>query len=548
MLTGAVRARLAADQSLGAGSFFHHVRDVRPGDEEVLWCDPDFRCPDGHTETVLTLNHLANVVETYAGWYQANGVRPRDPVVVSSGSALGCVVNFLALTGLGAIPALVNGNLPAAVAAEYVGRLGAVGSFADAAHADVLRGAVAPDGIRFVATYDDVRPGDRASLPPGYPYQHHALDPVLITHSSGTTGDPKAVCVNHAGFFAATRYRLTQPLPQGYERVLSALPPSHNSGVTMVMLSLLTGMPARIMSTQDADAVLAAIEAFRPTMVAAFAGTYADLADRDLSRHDLSSVTVWYNSGDTAHRAHIRAIIQAGSHVENTGEGRRVVPGSIFHDGLGSSEMGHSLFRSIHRPGEEKPRRCIGKPYEFVEAVVLADDGATLPSHRIGRLGVKSPTITPGYWNDSVATYRARLRGYWLTGDLVYQDDDGYFYHVDRVTDAISVPGRQLFSVWAEELLLDSFPELEDCTVVGLDSGNDRHAEAHALLTMRPGSNSGGDWAGRINAVLADAGMPGIARAAIVADGDLPYGPTGKVKKRELRVRSQVPGGRGSVP
>jgi acyl-coenzyme A synthetase/AMP-(fatty) acid ligase len=534
MLTGEIRARLAADPSLGAGNFLQHVRRVRPGDEEVLWGDPDFLAPGGGTETVLTLDRLNELVETYAGWYAANGVRPRDPVAVHTGSATEIMVNFLALSGLGAVPALVNANLSAATAADYIRRVQATAAFTDAARAPVL-GSV--DGVVPV-TSEQIRPGCRADLPETYPYRHDPLDPVLITHSSGTTGVPKAVCANHGGFFAATRYRLTRPLPQGHGRVLSALPPSHNSGVTMVMLSLLTGMPVRILGSQDADTVLAAIEEFRPSMVAAFSSTYAELAGRDLTARDLSSVVLWYNSGDAAHRAHIRAVTRVGHHVEVTAEGRRVVPGSLFHDGLGSSEMGHSLFHQIHRPGEERPARCVGRPYEFVEAAILSAVGEELPPYRVGRLGVRSPTVTPGYWNDSVTTYRSRLRGYWLTGDLAYRDENGHFYHVDRVTDAISTIGGDLYSVWAEELLLDAFPELDDCTIVEATAAGERPPDAYALLDLPPARRGAGTgWTRRINEVLAGEGMPPIARAYVIGSDDLPLGPTGKVKKRELRLR-----------
>ncbi len=539
MLTGAVRARLADTPSLGAGNFLQHVRGVRPGTEEVLWCDPDFTGPGGIVETVFTMDRLTELVETYAGWYHAHGVRPRDPVAVHTGSAMEFVVNFLALSGLGAVPALVNGNLAAEVGYAYVRRLGVVGVFTDAEHAAALC-RPADEGLGFHATAAVIRPQHRALLPAAHPYRHDALDPVLITHSSGTTGVPKAVCVNHQGFFAATRYRLRLPLPQGFERVASALPGSHNSAITVMMQSLLAGLPVRILSNQTGDAVLAAIEEFRPTMVAAFAGTYADLAARDLTDRDLSSVVCWYNSGDAAHRVHIRAVIQLGHHTELTAEGRRMVPGSFFHDGLGSSEMGHSLFYNIHKPGEEKPLRCVGKPYEFVEAVVLSEEGDLLPPHQVGRLGVKSPTITAGYWNDSLTTYRSLLRGYWLTGDLVYRDERGRFYHVDRVTDAIRTGDGQLYSVWAEELLLDAFPALVDCTVFGVGVGA---ADAYALLQPRPGATSGADctdWVRRVNEVLADAGMPGVDKVILIGARDLPLGPTGKVKKRELRARYQA--------
>lgn len=539
MLSGVVRARLADDPTLGAGNYLQFLRKVLTGSQKVIWCAPDFHAPDGTAPTVLTLDRLNEIVETYAGWYHRHGVRPRDPIVVYTDSALEYVVNFLALSGLGAVPALVNSNLSAEVTRDYAQRLGAVGAFTDAAHRAALRGPETSELI-FHVTSADITPADRAGLPTSYPYQHGNGDPVLITHSSGTTGTPKAVCATHQSFFAATRYRLSLPLPQGFERILSALPGSHNSAITVVMQSLLSGLPLHILSSQTGENVLEAIEKFRPTMVAAFASIYADLATRDLSGRDLFSVVYWYNSGDAAHHAHIRVLTRLGHHVEVTAEGRVRMPGSFFHDGLGSSEMGHSLFYNIHKPDVIKRLRCIGIPYGFVEAVVLSEEGEPLPPYQIGRLGVKSPTISPGYWNDSLTTYRSWLRGYWLTGDLVYCDERGAFFHVDRVTDTIRTPDGQMYSVWAEELLLDAFSEVLDCTIFGVTSTQGT-TDAYVLLQLRDTIDTVPEdaWRSRANKLLTSNGMPGVTRVFTADGSDLPVGPTGKVQKRQLRARYQ---------
>ena len=147
---------------------------------------------------------------------------------------------------------------------------------------------------------------------------------------------------------------------------------------------------------------------------------------------------VWFNTGDAAHEAHIRALVPHGSH-QTIGQDlqRRRVDGSVFVDGLGSSEAGYSVFHNRHTKDTSAYSRCVGKPISFAEAAVLAEDGTPLPPGRIGRLGLKSPTLTPGYWNDSLTWNRMRLGGYWLTGDLAHQDEEGNFYHLDRAPDAI---------------------------------------------------------------------------------------------------------------
>ncbi|MGW0839904.1 class I adenylate-forming enzyme family protein [Streptomyces sp. NPDC002787] len=550
------RARICSDTELGAGNILRRLRAYeRPLDEPVLRTDGTWRAPDGSRPNVLTLGELYEVVEAYAGWYAAGGVRPRDPVAIHSHSAAEFAVNFLALTSLGAIPSFVNGNLAPEIAREYIRRQGAVGAFTDAAHHEVLTGHDSGLGLGFRVTADDIRPQDRASLPPSYPYRHDPTDPVLISHSSGTTGLPKGVPHTHRTLMYAQLHRLRFSTGADMERTLVGLPGAHNAMVATLLYCLLLRTDIKLLSSQRGTDVLDAVEEFRPTTVLAFAGTFGEMAAEDLTARDLSSVQVWFNTGDAAHEAHIRALVRHGSRLEIRRDLSRVrVEGSVFVDGLGSSEAGYSVFHNRHTKDTSAYSRCVGKPISFAEAAVLAEDGTPLPPGQIGRLGLKSPTLTPGYWNDSLTWNRMRLGGYWLTGDLAHQDEDGNFYHLDRAPDAIRTPAGIVFSTRTEELLLAELPGLADCTVVGVapegvraDWDGDGEAEAYALLQLA--DDSGGEdsdefgdegdeeWTERVNAVLTAAGFPPVTRALRMKPDDVAKGATGKVLKRVMRDR-----------
>ncbi|MEV1065812.1 class I adenylate-forming enzyme family protein [Streptomyces sp. NPDC050263] len=549
------RARICSDTELGAGNVLERLRAYgRPlGGEPVLRTDGAWRAPDGSRPTALTLGRLREIVETYAGWYAARGVRPRDPVAVHSFSSIEFAVNFLALTSLGAIPSFVNGNLAPDTARAYVRRQGAVGAFTDRAHHEVLSGS--DPGLGFCVTADDILPEHRESLPRAYPYRHDPSDPVLISHSSGTTGLPKGVPHTHRTLMYAQLHRLRYSTGTDMERTLVGLPGAHNAMVATLLYCLLLHTDIKLVSSQRGAEVLDGVEEFRPTTVLAFAGTFGEMAAEDLTRRDLSSVQVWFNTGDAAHEAHIRALVQHGSHVEIRRDLSRVrVDGSVFVDGLGSSEAGYSVFHNRHTKDTAAYSRCVGKPISFAEAAVLAEDGTPLPPGQIGRLGLKSPTLTPGYWNDSLTWNRLRLGGYWLTGDLAHRDEDGNFYHLDRVPDAVRTRAGMVFSTRTEELLLAELPGLADCTVVGVapdgvraDWDGDGEAEAYALLQLaddrldeEQGENGGEDdevWTARVNAVLSTAGFPPVHRALRMKPDDVAKGATGKVLKRVMRDR-----------
>jgi acyl-coenzyme A synthetase/AMP-(fatty) acid ligase len=544
MIDKAERALICADPELGAGNVIHRLTAYgRPLDEPVLETDGTWQAPDGSRPTTLTLGRLHEVVETYAGWYATQGVRPRDPVAIHSSSSTEYAVHFLALTAIGAIPSFVNGNLPPEIAREYVLRQGVVGAVTDEEHRDVFT------GLGFHGTAADVRPAHRESLPWGYPYRHHATDPVIISHSSGTTGLPKGVPHTHQTLIHAQVHRLRISSGTDMRRVLVALPGAHNAAIATLLYCLLLRTTMKLLSSQRGADVLDAIEDFAPTTVLGFAGTFGDMATQDLASRNLSSVEAWFNTGDAAHEAHIRALVAHGSHQEIGRDlHRRRVDGSVFVDGLGSSEAGYSIFHNRHTRDTGAFSRCVGKPISFAEAAVLAEDGTPLPAGQIGRLGLRSPTLTPGYWNDSLTFHRLRLGGYWLTGDLAYRDEQGNFYHLDRAPDAIRTAGGIVFSTRTEELLLRELPGVDDCTVVGVapegvraDWDGDGVADAYALIQVADGGGAAtmddDELTALVNAALGAAGQPPVRRALRMGADDVAKGATGKVLKRVMRDR-----------
>ncbi|MFD8594338.1 class I adenylate-forming enzyme family protein [Kitasatospora sp. NPDC059646] len=526
-----IRSLLANDPDVGAGNVL--TRRVALGlglDAPLLTFDT---AVDGHTAgEALTLRQVDRAVRARAAALHALGVRRRDPVAVYASAAADQVLSFLALARLGAIPALLNPGVEGERAARYIARLGAVGILADPAHRTELAGhdPAAP----VLADAADLGAGDPDAAPE--PYRHAADDPVAITHSSGTTGMPKAVVHSHASLYASIRHRAALPRPQGIDRVLSALPAAHAATLIAVNLALSFDAQLHLLSGQSGPAVLDAIERWRPLAVFGFATTWADLARHDLAARDLSSVGLWWNTGDCAHEAHIRRLIARGSRETVTREGRGRLPGSVFVDGLGSTEMGHSHFHLTHAPGTEKYGRCVGRPHTFVDCEVVGPDGEPLGPGEVGELATASPTLAPGYWNDSVTTYRTRLRGRFLTGDLVYRDEEGYYYHVDRLVDAVDLGGgRRLYTAMSEERVLADVPDVLDCTVVAVKDGD--RVVTDVLLLLADGADPAADRTAAVLAALDEHTAATVRSVLAVGADDLPLGPTGKVRKVLLRER-----------
>ncbi|MFI5489772.1 class I adenylate-forming enzyme family protein [Micromonospora echinaurantiaca] len=531
MRSRGLRGRLAADERIGAGNVLARVlaHDADPEGPGLTFDT----AVDGHpAEHPLTLGQLDQRVAARAAWLHARGIGPRDPVAVWATAAADMVLSYLALTRLGAIPALMNGKLRPEIAAEYIRRLRGVGVLADDAHTALLAGHEL--GVPVIGSPAEAGAGDPAAAPAHYP--HHGDDPVVITHTSGTTGVPKAVLHSHASLFAATRHLLTMPQAQGTSRILNALPAPHTATVLMVNQALGNRAEMFLLSDQGGERVLDAIQRWRPDGVFGFSVTWAELARFDLSGYDLDSVRLWFNTGDCSHEPHIRRLVAVGSRDVVTRDGVVRVPGSVFIDGLGSSEMGHSMFHVTHRTDTDRYGRCIGRPYRFTKVAVLDEHGDPVPPGQPGWLGIDSPSLFRGYWNDSVTTYRFRQRGWYLTGDLVYADADGRYYHLDRAVDSVDAgDGRRFYTAMSEERILAACPDVTDCTVVIVADGGT--VVTDVLLELSAGVDPAQDRTERVRAALGPDVGATLRRVVPVRSTDIPVTVTGKVRKVALRER-----------
>ena len=537
MSAGNLRVVLAADQELGAGNVLLRLAE-HGADMDMPRVTFDTEVDAIAAWTPLSLRTLTEQVAARAEWFARHGIGRRDPVAVYVTSAADVVLNFLALTWLGAIPALMNGGMPAEIAAEYIRRLRAVGVIIDADHA----GMAAHDlGAPIIGDAAETGTGDPSGAPAHF--RHHPSDPVAITHSSGTTRMPAAIVHSHHGLFAAVRaVRLTEPRQSGPVREMSAFPQAHTAGIIILNEALCNGYELLCLSRQggsfasSGEVIIDAIERWRPTAVFGFAVTWSELANFDLTTRDVSSVRVWSNTGDCAHEAHIRRLIAVGTHHAYGQDGIVTLPGSRFNDTVGSTEMGYGGFRISHRPGSERYDRCVGKPFPFAEIILVdARTGQEVPTGEVGQVAMKSPTLALGYWNDSVATFGTRLNGYYLTGDLMYRDEDGYFYHVDRASDAVELgDGNWLYTALSEERILKHCPDVRDCTVLAARR-DDGRLVIEVLLVLVTDADAALDRTDRVRAAIGEAAASMPLKVTAIPDDGVLLGPTGKVRKFLMR-------------
>lgn len=134
-----------------------------------------------------------------------------------------------------------------------------------------------------------------------------------------------------------------------------------------------------------------------------------------------------------------------------------------------------------------------------------------------------------GYWQDGQVVERNAL-GWHGTGDIAYQDEEGFIYIVDRIRDLIISGGFNVFPSEVEQTIW-SFPEIQDCTVVGVPDAKWGEA-VKAIVVLKSGASlSETELIGRCKARLGGVKAP----KSVEFWADLPKSPLGKVLKTEVR-------------
>jgi acyl-coenzyme A synthetase/AMP-(fatty) acid ligase len=151
-------------------------------------------------------------------------------------------------------------------------------------------------------------------------------------------------------------------------------------------------------------------------------------------------------------------------------------------DVVGSTEALHDFI--ANRPGEVRPGSS-GRIIPGYEARLVDDEGRPAAPGMIGQLLIKGDSTAPYYWNRHERT-KATMLGEWLrTGDMFYQDTDGYFFFCGRTDDMLKVGGMWVSPVEVESALAEH-PAVLEAAVIGRGD-TDGLVKPHAFCVLRDG-------------------------------------------------------------
>jgi long-chain acyl-CoA synthetase len=184
-------------------------------------------------------------------------------------------------------------------------------------------------------------------------------------------------------------------------------------------------------------------------------------------------------------------------------------------------------------PPEGSPKvASIGLPIPDTEARIMDLETGTreMPAAEIGEIAIRGPQVMKGYWNKPAETALVLRDGWLYTGDIAKQDQDGYFYIVDRKKDMIIAGGFNIYPREVEEVLFEH-PNVQEAAVIGVPDAY-RGETVRAFVVLKPSLTA---TAEEIITFCRERMAHYKAPREVIFRDSLPKSGVGKYLRRELR-------------
>ena len=280
----------------------------------------------------------------------------------------------------------------------------------------------------------------------------HDADAVLaILYTSGTTGQPKGAMLTVGNFWWSALGSALNLGTHADDRWLACLPLVHIGGLSIVLRSAIYGITAVVHDEFDADAVNAAIDEDRVTIVSVVAVMLQRLLD---ARHDRPVPPT------------LRCVLLGGGPAPRPLLDRCAVLGIPVVQTYGLTEA----CSQVATLAPEEARGCIGSAGRVLypnELRIATSPDDAVRDDGVGEILVRGPIVMSGYAGRPDATARTIVDGWLHTGDVGRIDADRYLYVLDRRDDLIVTGGENVYPVEVEAVLL-AHPCITEVGVVGI--------------------------------------------------------------------------------
>src|ERR1700756_181428 len=346
-------------------------------------------------------------------------------------------------------------------------------------------------------------------------------DAVLgLIYTSGTTGQPKGVMVSHANVLADIHnfnYWMRYTKAGVY---LHAAPIFHIADFPAKFAASAVGASQFTIPKFNPQSFCETVERERVSHTV-LVPTIINLLTQfpDAGKYDLSSLDVVAYGGAP----------MAPELIERT---RKLLPHVRLVQVYGLSETGFLTGLQNYEHTQDRLLSC-GRPTLGIDLQVTDESGKQVEVGKPGELVARGANIMRGYWNNPEETELAFRNGSFRTGDIGYQDSQGYFYVLDRLKDMIVTGGENVYSGEVEAVIYQH-PAVREAAVFGIPDPKWGELVA-ACVVRKPGKAlSEDELIAHCRRSLANYQVP---RRIELSDTELPKSGTGKILKRILRER-----------
>lgn len=284
------------------------------------------------------------------------------------------------------------------------------------------------------------------------PFKTDATDPLFIVYTSGTTGIPKgAVLTQNAvqdnAIISVDAHNFTSD-----DHVLNVLPLFHVGGINIQMLpAFFIGARVTLTAVFDPETTVEKLKGSKISTMVCVPTVITAISQRINWSSKLFPSLRALAIGSTD----VPLEIIQDSH-------RRGVPMIQVY---GATETGPvTIYQQPHEATSTEG--SIGRAGKNINIKLMSEEGVEVPLGTPGEIWVKAPNIFSYYWNNPKETENALTKGWFKTGDLALQDNNGLYWFTERLKHVIISGGENIYPAEIERVL-NSSPEVKECSVVG---------------------------------------------------------------------------------
>ena len=351
-----------------------------------------------------------------------------------------------------------------------------------------------------------------------------ADDICLLIYTSGTTGKPKGAALTNFNLFECCHLGTHMFEFKDDDVIMATLPMFHSFGLSNVVNgSIHGGITMTLLPRFDADK---ALQIMQRDKVSLFLGVptmyFAMLHHPERSTYDTSTLRLCVSGGASIPGEVISAWEKAF--------------GTKILEGYGLSETSPTATFNQLEAGQKVG--SIGTPLWGVRVKIFDDEGKPVAQGERGEICIKGHNIMKEYWRNPRATEEAIKDGWFHTGDIGYEDEEGFFFIVDRKKEMIIRGGFKVYPREIEEVIYQ-YPKVAEAAVIGMIDEKFGE-EVHAVVAPKPGQTI--DTA-ELQAFIKERVASYKYPRTIEVWPELPKGPTGKIMK--LAIKQRVESGEG---